>query len=938
MYHQLIDVGICSTSGLVLLALRAMFQKANVRTHRVASPEGDHADSVLRSILRSFAGRQPELPAVRAELLRLLFAYVPAVLVVNLVNGALIVAVFWDAVPAHLLVVWYAVLLATLAGRTALYIRYRRMPAMPDQTSRWARLATLGSAAAGVLWGAAGGLFFVPYSPINGTLLAFVLGGMGAGSAAALSAHLPAFFAYLVPSVLPFAARLVTVGDAEHLVMAGMVLMYVTALLLVGCRAHASLAQTIALRFTNADLLRAAAIVDSSFDAIISMTPDRGITSWNAAAESMYGYAADEVIGRSIEIIVPADRLAESREVYQRLERGQRVEPFETERMTRDGRRRNVALSLSPIKNQTGAVVGISGIGRDVTEHRRGEEALLESEAKTRAIVNMAVDGIITMSERGAVMTFNPAAERIFGYRAEEVIGQNVGMLMPEPFHGEHDRYITAYLAGGEAKIIGIGREVIGRRKDGGTFPMDLAVSEVCLGGGRMFTGIVRDITERKRAEEQTRRLAQHDPLTDLPNRALFHDRLQHALADAQRYGRRVALLLLDLDHFKDINDTLGHTAGDRLLVEVARRLFSCVRASDTVARLGGDEFAVVLTEVGQPEAAAVVARKVAHMLAEPVRLDGQEVHTGASVGITLYPADGEDPDQLLRRADMALYRAKAEGRNTYRFYAVAMGAQVEARKALERDLRRALKGGELELDFQPQLDLATGEIVGAEALVRWRHPGRGPMPPAEFIPLAETSGLIVPLGTWVLREACRQASAWQRAGLPPLTIAVNLSLAQCRNGGLARTARQALRAAGLEPRWLELEVTESLFLSQGNGHLDDLHRLRTQGVRVSIDDFGTGYSSLGRLRQLPVDQIKVDRSFVAGLGRSPDAEAIVRALIKLGRSLGLRVMAEGVETHEQRAFLQTEGCDAVQGFHISPPLPPRDFAVLLKGSCVAAS
>jgi diguanylate cyclase (GGDEF)-like protein/PAS domain S-box-containing protein len=592
--------------------------------------------------------------------------------------------------------------------------------------------------------------------------------------------------------------------------MAAMVLIYMTALLLVGQRAHASLTRTITLRFTNADLLRFAAIVDSSFDAIISMTPDRRITSWNAAAASMYGYAAAEVIGRSIEIIVPPDHLAEFRTVYERLERGQRTEPFETERLTKDGRRLDVALSLSPIKDQAGAVIGISGIGRD--------------------------------------------------------------------------------------------------------------------------------ITERKRVEERTRRLALHDSLTDLPNRALFHDRLQHALAEAQRYGRQVALLLLDLDHFKDVNDTLGHPAGDRLLVEVARRLRGCVRASDTVARLGGDEFGVILTELRQPEIAAIVARQLLSMLAEPVRLGGQEVHTGASIGITLFPADGADPDQLLRGADLALYQAKAQGRYTYRFFAVAMGAQVDARKALERDLRRALQERELELDFQPQLDLAANQIVGAEALLRWRHPGRGPVSPAEFIPLAETSGLIVPLGSWVLREACRQARAWRTAGLAPVTIAVNLSLAQCRNGDLAQTTGQALRATGLEPRWLELEVTESLFLNQGNGHLDDLHRLRAQGVRVSIDDFGTGYSSLGRLQQLPVDQIKIDRSLVAGVGRSPDAETIVRALIKLGSSLGLRVMAEGVETAEQRAFLQAEGCDAVQGFHIGRPQSATDFAVLLKEGCVAAN
>jgi diguanylate cyclase (GGDEF)-like protein len=416
----------------------------------------------------------------------------------------------------------------------------------------------------------------------------------------------------------------------------------------------------------------------------------------------------------------------------------------------------------------------------------------------------------------------------------------------------------------------------------------------------------------------------------------LFQDRLRQALAEARRHNWQAALLLLDLDHFKDINDTLGHTAGDRLLMEVARRLDACVRASDTVARLGGDEFALILIELRRPEDAAVVARKAVRAIAECFRLENQEVHTTASVGITIYPTDSDDPDQLLRDADLALYRAKAEGRNTYRFYAAAMGAQVEARRALERDLRLALERGELGLHFQPQLDLAAGRIDGAEALVRWRHPSRGNVPPSEFIPLAETSGLIVPLGAWALQEACRQARAWRDAGLPPITMAVNLSLAQCRNGDLAHTTGRALRASGLEPRWLELEVTESLFLYPDNGHVDGLQRLRKQGVRVSLDDFGTGYSSLGRLRQLPVDKIKIDRSFVAGVGRDPDSEAIVRAVIRLGRSLGLRVVAEGVETNVQCAFLQAEGCHAAQGFHIARPLPAGDFAALLGESRVS--
>ena len=779
---------------------------------RKATPSRQQQDALLarndvfcglRFVFRRFAKIHPKDARIQAELLRAVHAAAPAGLTANLVNGALVVLVFWSVVPQRLLIGWYVLVCTAVAIRSCLWSCYRRGQPPPEQADQWGRLVAIGSGASGALWGAAGALFLVPGSTHHEIVLAFVLGGMGAGATVSLAAHLPALVVYLVPSVLPLVLRLAIVGDAEHLAMAAMVLMYAGALLLVGWRTQVSWARTIALRFSNADLARFAAIVDSSFDAIISMTPDLRITTWNAAASIMYGYAAHEVIGRSIEIIVPPDRREEFRTVYDRLRRDENVEPIDTERITKDDRRLQVALRLSPIKDPMGTVIGFSGIGRD--------------------------------------------------------------------------------------------------------------------------------ITERSRVEERTRHLALHDSLTGLPNRTLFHDRLGHALAEAQRYGRGAGLLLLDLDQFKDINDMLGHTAGDQLLVEVARRLEACVRASDTVARLGGDEFALILTELRRPEDAAAAAWKTMQVMAQPFRLDGQEMQATTSIGIALSPADGKDPSQLLRAADMALYRAKAEGRNAFRFYAAEMSAQIEARKALECDLRRALTRGELMLEFQPQFEFAAGHIVGAEALLRWQHPKLGSVPPAEFIPLAERSGVIVPLGAWVLHEACRQTRFWRDAGLPPLRTAVNLSLAQCRSGDLARSTLQVLRASGLEPCALELEVTESLFLSPGNGHLNDLYRLHRQGVRVSIDDFGTGYSSLGRLRQLPVDQIKIDRSFVAGLGHSRDAEAIVCALIRLGRSLGLRVVAEGVETSAQCAFLRAEGCDAAQGFHIARPLPPSEFAALLR-------
>jgi diguanylate cyclase (GGDEF)-like protein len=450
----------------------------------------------------------------------------------------------------------------------------------------------------------------------------------------------------------------------------------------------------------------------------------------------------------------------------------------------------------------------------------------------------------------------------------------------------------------------------------------------------RAVAATIAAAIQRRYAEEQAQRLALHDPLTGLPNRALFRDSLSQALSRANRAGGLLAVLLIDLDHFKDVNDTLGHPAGDRLLEEAAHRLRACVRKAEPPARLGGDEFAVVVTELERPDGAAVAAEKIARTLSEPFCLDGHVVHVGASIGITIYPTDGEDPDYLLRNADLALYRAKADGRNTYKFYSSEMALNVETRMGLLRDLRSAVVGNELNLVYQPQVALADGRITGAEALLRWESPARGLVLPDEFIPLAEVSGLIVSLGDWSIRRACAQAWDWSEAGLPKIIIAVNLSLAQLRRGNMAAAIERTLQDCRCDPACLELEITERAFpLPDENELLELIRRLRLRGISISIDDFGTGYSNLARLRQLPVNRIKVDRSFVAGLGQDANAEMIVRAIITLGRNLGVQVVAEGVELESQVNFLRSERCDFAQGYYLGPPVPAEAFAGLLRKS-----
>ena len=426
------------------------------------------------------------------------------------------------------------------------------------------------------------------------------------------------------------------------------------------------------------------------------------------------------------------------------------------------------------------------------------------------------------------------------------------------------------------------------------------------------------------------RRLALHDRLTGLPNRTLLHDRLGQELARARREGSMVAVLLLDLDSFKDVNDTLGHPVGDQLLCAVAQRITAAVRATDTLARLGGDEFALVQPQIRQTAEVVALADKILATVARPFDLDGQEIHASTSIGIALFPQDGPDPDTLLKHAELALYRAKAHGRNQFRFFEPAMDEEAQARRRLERELRLALERGEFVLHYQPQLELASGRFVGVEALVRWNHPERGLVLPGAFIPAAEANGLIRPLGAWVLREACRQAKAWRERGWD-LSVAVNLSPAQLRHSQFLPTIGDALAAAGLEPARLELEITEGVLMENFEQQGDSFLRgLTADGVRLALDDFGIGYSSLAYLKHLPVKTIKIDRSFVRDLGQDPDALALVRAIVTLGHSLRKRVVAEGVENAIQLALLRELGCDEAQGFHIARPLDAEQLENLL--------
>jgi diguanylate cyclase (GGDEF)-like protein len=432
-------------------------------------------------------------------------------------------------------------------------------------------------------------------------------------------------------------------------------------------------------------------------------------------------------------------------------------------------------------------------------------------------------------------------------------------------------------------------------------------------------------------AKVQLEHLVHHDVLTDLPNRTLLQDRLGQAIELARRQDRQLAVMFMDLDQFKHINDSLGHAVGDQLLQSVAERLMGCVRHLDTISRQGGDEFVLLLPYIEHAEDAAFTAQKILVALAQPHRIDENTIHIGASIGISIYPDDGQDAETLIKCADSAMYHAKENGRNNYQFFEQGMNVRAVERQFIEGGLRRALELQEFVLHYQPKINLHNGAIVGVEALIRWRHPQRGLLSPVQFVPIAEDCGLILPIGRWVLREACRQARAWQDAGLPPITVAINTSAAEFRADDFLDNLRATLEASRLEPRFLELELTESVLMRDAEATGSVLHALADLGIKLAVDDFGTGYSSLSYLRRFPIDTLKIDQSFVSRMTHNPDDAAVVGAVISMAKSLRLRVIAEGVETAEQAAFLQTQHCDEGQGYLFGRPVAAAALASLLQ-------
>ncbi len=658
--------------------------------------------------------------------------------------------------------------------------------------------------------------------------------------------------------------------------------------------------------------------------ALVVLAPDRSVRLWNPAAENLFGWRAQEVIGRPCPL-VSYQQWPEFESLADSMAAGHAVCDLETSRLAKSGTRVDVSLHAAALRNADGVPAGTLFLMMDIRERRQAGQHLQLSDK----VFQNTQEGIVVTDPRGNIVSVNPAFTAVTGYLPEEVLGKNPSVLQS----GRHDE---AFYQAMWAELAVRGQwqgEIWNRRRNGQVYPEWLNISAIHDGDGRVvyYVAVFSDISLVKQNEERLHRLAHYDALTGLPNRLLFTDRLQHALVQAKRSNAFVGLLFLDLDRFKLVNDTLGHRAGDTLLQETAHRLAAVVRAEDTVSRFGGDEFTIILADLGSPAGAANVAEKVIEALTSPFRLVGRDVFVGASIGIAVYPMSGDEADTLIKHADIAMYRAKEAGRNTFQYYRPGHEGQPRDIFELEHGLRHAIERGEMRLVYLPEIEIETGRVVTVEALLRWNHPTRGEIPPSEFIPVAEDSGLIGAIGDWVLRQACAQNKAWQDSGLPPVRVAVNLSVRQLRNARFAEKVAEILDDTGLDAQWLEVELTESMVMQYAKDTMGILWQLKSMGVRLSIDDFGTGYSSLNYLKRLPVDTLKIDRSFVVGLDNDINDQAISNAIIALATSLNLRVVAEGVETEKQLWFLREHNCCDAQGHFFSRAVEVEELASLLQ-------
>lgn len=669
-------------------------------------------------------------------------------------------------------------------------------------------------------------------------------------------------------------------------------------------------------------------ILDTVGTLVVLLDREGRIALFNRACEKITGYEFEEVRGYYIwDKLIPPEDIESIKDVFEELTAGQFPNRHENCWLTKRGKRRLISWSNSVLLGDDGELQWTIATGIDITERRQAEEQI----RKQSQAIEQSPTAVVITDTGGIIEYVNPKFTELTGYSAEEAIGKNPRILKSgETSSEEYKRLWATITSGGEWR-----GGFHNKKKNGELYWESTFISPIKSPDGTIthFLAVKEDITDRKQAEETITYMSHYDTLTGLPNRALFNDRLNLALAHAHRNGEIFAVMWLDLDSFKNINDTLGHVVGDQILQGISKRLESCLREGDTVARLGGDEFVLLLPQITNVEDVVKVVQKVFVAIQPPFNFDGRDFYTTTSIGISLYPYDGEDSETLIKNAEVALYRAKEQGRANYQLYAPDMNEKAFERLAMENSMRRALEREEFIVYYQPIVNIATGQIVSMEALIRWQHPTLGLVSPADFIPLAEETGLIVPIGEWALKTACAQNKAWQEAGLSNIRISVNLSARQFQQPNLVEMVNQTLWATGLVPEYLEFEITESVVMKDADAAIATLRTMKKRGIEIAIDDFGTGYSSLGYLKHFPIDRLKIDRLFIHTIIEDSSDSAITKAIISMAKGLNLRVVAEGVETIEQLEFLDALGCDEMQGYLYSRPVPAKEAAKLLKSS-----
>jgi len=669
------------------------------------------------------------------------------------------------------------------------------------------------------------------------------------------------------------------------------------------------------------------AIVENSPLAIYSITPGGIVTLWNPAAETLFGKREVEVLGKPSPL-AEGELAAITLDIRRRVLAGETVHNIEIKHKT-GVREATISLAAAPLRSSDAKIIGVLVTCTDITSLKDIERALEASEARFRALSESAMDIVTVIDAQGVILYQSPSVRHLLGVDPESMIGLNQFEIV----HRDDAKALREKV--GELLTKGmLDRPVEFRvRHADGTWRTLESIGKNCLDVPAIKGIIVntRDVSERRAIQQRMQHLAYHDSLTSLPNRSLLQDRVALSISRADRSEKKLAVMFIDIDNFKNINDTLGHDVGDELLREVARRLTNSVRGHDTIARQGGDEFIVLLEELDGQGGAARVAQKILDSLRAAFDVGGSKQHVSGSIGIALYPDDGRDSQTLMKNADTAMFHSKAQGKNTYHFFTSNMNIAVKRRAMLESSLRGAVSDGDFLLHYQPQIDLVTGRLVAVEALVRWNNQSGGIVMPGDFIPLAEETGLINDIGEWVLREGCRQAKAWQAEGCAPERMAINLSARQLGDKGFLAMVKRVLKDTGLAPECLELEITESQVMRQAEGSIQLLNELSDMGIHLAVDDFGTGYSSLSYLKRLPISKLKIDQSFVRDITVDPNDTAIVVAIINMARSLELEVIAEGIETVGQLDLLRAKGCGMGQGYYFSMPVGAEALAPMLR-------